>query len=151
MRQPCTTVCDRARRYTILNGSRIAPYTEYRCLPFHHLAFLYDLRIQNPFPTVSLRVHASYTEVVHNLCISAFFSVNGRLRSCMFDLRSEWLMICTLLIILCVISRYLELICLDTPVYQNPKKWRFSFIFFNFISTAHEHFMIFLFISLFRS
>jgi len=47
---------------------------------------LYDLRIRNPFPTVSLRVHASYTEAVHDLRISPFFSVNGRLRSCMFDL-----------------------------------------------------------------
>jgi hypothetical protein len=68
--------------------SRERPYTEYRCLPFNHLAFLYDLRIQNPFPTVSLRVHASYTKPVHDLCISLLFSVNGRLRSCMFDLGS---------------------------------------------------------------
>ncbi len=86
MRQPCTTVCDRARRYTTVYDSRIAQYTEHRCFPFNHLVFLYDLRIRNPFPTVSLGVHALYTEAVHDLCISVFFSVNGRLRSCMFDL-----------------------------------------------------------------
>jgi hypothetical protein len=86
LRQPCTNVSDRERRYTTLYGSRIAPYTECRCLPFNHLAFLCDLRIQNPFPTVSLRVHASYTEAAHDLCISPFFFVNGRLRSCMFGL-----------------------------------------------------------------
>jgi hypothetical protein len=54
--------------------------------PFNHLAFLYDLRVLNPFPTVSLRVRASYTEAVHDLCVSPFFSVNGRVRSCMSDL-----------------------------------------------------------------
>ncbi len=74
----------------VVNGvvydSHIAPYMEYRCFPFNRLAFLYDLRIRNPFPTVSLRVHASYTEAVHDFCMSPFFSVNGRLRSCMFDL-----------------------------------------------------------------
>ncbi len=86
LRQPCTNVCDRARRYKTVYGSRIAPFTEYRCLPFNRLALLYDLRIRNPFPTVSLRVHASYTEAAHDLCISPVFSVNGRLRSCMFDL-----------------------------------------------------------------
>ncbi len=58
LRQPCMTVYDRARHYTTVYGSRIALYREYRCLPFNHLAFLYDLRIQNPFPTVSLRVQA---------------------------------------------------------------------------------------------
>jgi len=29
-----------------------------------------------------------YTEAAHDLCISPFFPVNGRLRSCMFDLGS---------------------------------------------------------------
>jgi hypothetical protein len=92
LRQPCTTVCDRARRYTTVYGSRIAPYTEHRCFPFNHLSFLYDLRIRNPFPAVSVRVHASYTEAVHDFCISPFFSANDRLRSCMFDLRGKsWL------------------------------------------------------------
>ena len=86
MRQPCTTRYDRARRYTTVYGNRIAPYTEHRCFPFNHFVFLYDLRIRNPFLTVSLRIRASYTEAVHDLRISPFFSVNGRLRSCMFDL-----------------------------------------------------------------
>jgi hypothetical protein len=60
-------------RYTVVNDRircRIAPYTEYRCLPFNHLAFLYDLRVQNPFPAVSFRV--VYGSRARSLYISVF-------------------------------------------------------------------------------
>ena len=86
IRCPYTIVYDSTRWYTTVYGCRISPYTEQRCLPFIHSVFFYDLRIRNPFFTVSLRIRASYMEAVYDLRISPFFSVNGRLRPCMFDL-----------------------------------------------------------------
>ena len=86
IRCPYTIVYDSTRWYTTVYGCRISPHTEQRCLPFIHSVFFYDLRIRNPFLTVSLRIRASYMEAVYDLRISPFFSVNGRLRPCMFDL-----------------------------------------------------------------
>ncbi len=39
-----------------------------------------------PFLTVSLRIRCPCTDPVYDLRISPFFTVNGRLRPCMFDL-----------------------------------------------------------------
>ena len=86
IRCPYTIVYDSTRQYTTVYGCRISPYTEQRCLPFIHSVFFYDLRKRNPFLNVSLRIRASYMETVYDLRISLFFSVNGRLRPCMFDL-----------------------------------------------------------------
>ena len=86
IRGPYTIVYDSTRWYTTVYGCRISPYTEQRRLPLNHSVFVYDLRIRNPFLTVSLRIRASYMEAVYDLRISPFFSVNGRLRPCMFDL-----------------------------------------------------------------
>jgi len=76
------------RWYTVVYGSRISPYTEQRSLSFNRFVFLHDLRIRDLFLVVSRRIRLSYMEVVCGLCISTFFSVNSRLRPCMFDLGS---------------------------------------------------------------
>ncbi len=80
------TVYGRTRCYTTVYGSRIAPCTEQRTSVFNHSVFLHDLRIRNPFLTVSHRIRCPCTVFVYDLRISPFFSVNGRLRPCLFDL-----------------------------------------------------------------
>jgi hypothetical protein len=80
------TVYGRTRWYTTVYDSRIAPYTEQRTSIFNHSVFLHDLRIRNPFLTVSHRIRCPCTVLVYDLRISPFFSVNGRLRPCLFDL-----------------------------------------------------------------
>ena len=81
-----STVYDYSRRYTTVYGDRIAPYTEKRISLFFYSVFSHGLRIWNPFLNVSLRIRVSYTDLVYDLRISPFLSVDGRLRACMFDL-----------------------------------------------------------------
>jgi hypothetical protein len=58
------TVYGRTRCYTIVYGSRIAPYMEQRSSVFNHSVFLHDLRIRNPFHIVyGVRVRPPYISV----------------------------------------------------------------------------------------
>ncbi len=69
-----------------MKNKRLRPALFHLGLPLNHSSFLYDLRIRYPFLTVSLRIRCSCTDPVYDLRISPFFTVNGRLRPCMFDL-----------------------------------------------------------------
>ncbi len=80
--------CNRIRPHTIIYDRIQQSYssTEYKLLSLNHSIFLYDLRIRYLFLTVSLRIRCPCTDPVYVLRMSPFFTVNGRLRPCMFDL-----------------------------------------------------------------
>jgi hypothetical protein len=96
------TVYDHIRLYTIIYDRIRQSYSSVygvESFTFESLRIF----IRSPYTesgfTVSLRIRCRCTETVYDLRISPFFSVNGRLRPCIFDLGwkhklSAWLLDC---------------------------------------------------------